>query len=82
MILSTHSFTLVLDLIEDRINQLDPLLPQNAHDLDVLIRCREEMKVTAIAAGRVNEEAGAYFQGHREARRQPPAPMDVSLDVI
>jgi len=47
MILSKRSIVLVLGLIEDRIGQLDPLIPRDGDDLEALMRCREEMKVTA-----------------------------------
>ena len=84
MILSKRSLTLVLDLIEDRIHQLDPLVPQNARDPEVLIRCREEIKVTAIAARLVNAEAEVKmnWQGRAEAYHPRPTSMDLSLDVI
>ena len=50
MVLSQRSIDIVLGLIEDRIGQLDPLIPQDTDDLDTLMHCREEMRVTAIEA--------------------------------
>ena len=84
MLLSKYSCHLVLDLIEDRINQLDPLVPQDARDLEALIRCREEMKVSAHAAGGPIREPRieADWPAQRKADRQPDAAMSLSLDVI
>ncbi|HTS93221.1 MAG TPA: hypothetical protein VMG55_14525 [Stellaceae bacterium] len=81
MILSSYSLGLVLDLIEDRINQLDPLTPQDEQDLEALIRCREEMKVTArvVSESDDGEYGGASL---RDMARHETAAMSPSLDVI
>ena len=86
MVLSKCSVALVLDLIEDRINQLDPLVPRDARDLQDLLRCREEMKVTALTVeatdrGRQIESAWHSSQaaGHQTQARPTSG---VGLDVI
>jgi len=80
LILSSYSLGLVLDLIEDRINQLDPLTPQDEQDLEALIRCREEMKVTARVVSESDEEYGGASL--RDMTRRETAAMSPSLDVI
>ena len=86
MVLSKCSVALVLDLIEDRINQLDALLPSDADDLQILLRCREELKVTALTADLSDRGAPTKTAWHsdRMARHQisvPTAPA-IALDVI
>ena len=72
MVLSQRSIDIVLGLIEDRIGQLDPLIPQDTDDLDTLMHCREEMRVTAT------EVLAAATP--RRSRAQHTS--SVSLDVI
>ncbi len=71
MVLSQRSIAIVLALIEDRIGQFDPLIPQDSDDLDILMRCREEMRVTASEA--IAATPSRRKRTHVEA---------VSLDVI
>jgi hypothetical protein len=80
LILTSYSLGLVLDLIEDRINQLDPLTPQDERDLEALIRCREEMKVTARVVSESDEEYGGASP--RGMAWRESAAMSPSLDVI
>jgi len=86
MMPSKRSLALVLELIEERIKQLDPLLPQDGDDLERLLRCREEMKLTAGAEHACSSEpsfaAGpsAAQGGGRQSRARTAAGL--SLDVI
>ena len=86
MILSKRSLTLVLDLIEDRIKQFDPLHPRDADDLEMLLRCREEMKVTAGEAPLETDLQSLAFSqlAARGDQHQlhPPAMSALNLDVI
>lgn len=87
MALSRCSIRLVLDLIEDRINQLDPLVPRDTDDLQDLLRCREEMKVTALTAGPANHEPrleATRLSTSQMVRHQARArlTLGVGLDVI
>ena len=84
MVLSKYSLGLVLDLIEDRINQLDPLTPQDERDLEALVRCREEMKVTARIGAKSDEDFHPEFDrsGLQGAGRRESAAASLSLDVI
>ena len=83
--LSKCSVALVLDLIEDRINQLDPLVPRDARDLQDLLRCREEMKVTALIAASADREqpmdttwhSGQTIRHQTHARSITRASLDV-----
>jgi len=86
MALSKRSIALALGLIEDRITQLDPLVPQDADDLENLLRCREEMKVTGEAVQAFADERSVKTgrHGRKGARRQSHAcaAPGMSLDVI
>lgn len=38
---------LLLELVEERIQQMDVFNRRNAHDLDILLHCREKLKLAA-----------------------------------
>jgi hypothetical protein len=86
MMPSKRSLALVLELIEDRIKQLDPLLPQDGDDLERLLRCREEMKLTAgVALTCSSEPSFAAGQGMAQGGGRPlraRTAAGLSLDVI
>ena len=42
---------LLLELVEERIGQMDAFNRRDAQDLDVLLRCREKLKLAARGAG-------------------------------
>ena len=42
---------LLLELVEQRIEQMDAFNRRDAHDLDVLMHCREKLKVVAHTVG-------------------------------
>jgi len=54
MTLSQRTIAMVLALIEDRISQFDPFIPQDTDDLDMLMRCKEEMSVIAMQSERTS----------------------------
>ena len=58
MSLSKRSISKVLDLIENEIGQLDVFIPRDSNELDILLRCREELKVEA---GSLDETATESF---------------------
>lgn len=86
MRLSKSSITLALDLIEDRISQLDAFVPRDADDLQRFLRCREEFKVAAHATGSPDGRTNTDFAWHRaKPARRKTAPRRVpaaALDVI
>lgn len=50
---------LLLELVEQRIEQLDAFNRRDAHDLDVLMHCREKLKVAARTA--VGDDGDGYL---------------------
>jgi hypothetical protein len=81
MTLSKRSISKVLDLIENKIGQLDVFIPHDTDELDALLRCREELKVEAThmqetAAGNIANMVWS------EGNATDHAQSDFSCDVI
>lgn len=49
--------TMLLELVEQRIEQMDAFSHQDEHDLDVLMHCREKLKLATNSGGTEDDEA-------------------------
>jgi hypothetical protein len=47
MSLSKRSISKMLGLVENEIDRLDVFIPRDSSELDILLHCREELKVAA-----------------------------------
>ena len=59
MTLSKRSISKILGLIENEIDQLDVFIPRDSGELDVLMRCREDLKVEASSIDEAASESSA-----------------------